>query len=41
MQAAEAIAYIHLKAVIQCDVGCYNFLRDQDGDIKICDFGGS
>lgn len=41
IQAAEAIAYIHSKNVIQGDIGCYNFLFDQNGDLKLCDFGGS
>jgi len=41
IQAAEAIAYIHTKAVIQGDIGCYNFLLGSDGDLKLCDFAGS
>ncbi|PGH02011.1 serine/threonine protein kinase [Helicocarpus griseus UAMH5409] len=41
IQAAEALAYIHTKSVIQGDVGCYNFLLDSNGDLKLCDFSGS
>lgn len=41
IQATEAIAYIHTKEVVQGDIGCYNFLLDDDENLKLCDFGGS
>ena len=41
VQAAEAIAYIHSRGIVQGDVGCYNFLLDNAGSLKLCDFGGS
>ncbi|KAI9791930.1 MAG: hypothetical protein M1835_008166 [Candelina submexicana] len=39
-QAAEAIAYIHTKKVIHCDIGLRNFLLDQNLDVKLSDFQG-
>lgn len=41
VHAAEAIAYIDANGVVQGDIGCYNLLLDRDGNIKLCDFGGS
>ena len=40
MQAAEAVAYIHTKGVLHCDIGVGNLLLDQNLDIKLCDFQG-
>ncbi|KAF2002136.1 kinase-like protein [Amniculicola lignicola CBS 123094] len=39
-QAAEAIAYIHTKNVIHCDISTRNFLLDTKLDIKLSDFQG-
>ena len=39
-QAAEAVAYIHRKNVIHCDISTRNFLLDQDEDVKLSDFQG-
>ncbi|MCJ1382442.1 hypothetical protein MMC17_005555 [Xylographa soralifera] len=40
MQTAEAVAYIHTKGVLHCDVGVGNILLDKDLDIRLCDFQG-
>ncbi|KZF26569.1 kinase-like protein [Xylona heveae TC161] len=40
-QAAEGMAYIHHKGVIQGDFGGHNMLFDEHEDLKITDFGGS
>lgn len=40
LQAAEAVAYIHTKGVLHCDVGVGNLLLDKDLNIKLCDFQG-
>jgi serine/threonine protein kinase len=40
-QAVEGLAYIHLKEILQGDIGCYNLLLDQDNHLKFCDFAGS
>ncbi|KAH7364053.1 kinase-like domain-containing protein [Rhexocercosporidium sp. MPI-PUGE-AT-0058] len=40
LQVAEAVAYIHSKTVIHCDVGCHNFLVQDNGTLALCDFGG-
>ncbi|KAF2254208.1 kinase-like protein [Trematosphaeria pertusa] len=39
-QAAEAIAYIHTKNVIHCDISTRNFLLDKNLDVKLSDFQG-
>lgn len=39
-QAAEAVAYIHEKNVIHCDISTRNFLLDQRQDLKLSDFQG-
>lgn len=39
-QAAEAIAAIHEKGVIHCDISLNNFLLDAQLNIKLCDFQG-
>lgn len=41
IQAAQASAYIHEKGILQSDMGCHNFLLDEDDNVKLCDFGGS
>ena len=40
-QAAEGMAYLHSKCVLQCDINCANFLLDEDNKLVICDFAGS
>ncbi|PVH79411.1 kinase-like protein [Cadophora sp. DSE1049] len=40
LQAAEAVAYIHTKRVIHCDVSAGNLLFDKDLNVKLCDFQG-
>lgn len=39
-QVAEGIAYLHTKGVVRGDVGCHKTLL-KDGELKMCDFGGS
>ena len=39
-QAAEAVAVIHGKRVIHCDIKAENLLLDIGLDIKLCDFQG-
>ncbi|KAG4436401.1 hypothetical protein IFR05_008124 [Cadophora sp. M221] len=39
-QAAEGLAYIHMKNVFRCDVSIGNLLLDSDLSIKLCDFQG-
>jgi serine/threonine protein kinase len=39
-QAAEAIAIIHEKGVIHCDISVNNLLLDAKLNIKLCDFQG-
>ncbi|PYH96917.1 kinase-like protein [Aspergillus ellipticus CBS 707.79] len=41
LQAAEAIRYIHSKGVVHSDIGCHNFLVQDDGSLALADFGGS
>ncbi|KAI9892155.1 MAG: hypothetical protein M1814_001861 [Vezdaea aestivalis] len=40
LQAAEAVAYIHRKDVIHCDISVGNVLLGKDLDAKLCDFQG-
>lgn len=40
-QAAEALAFIHDKGVIHCDIHPNNLLLDKQLDIQLCDFAGS
>lgn len=40
-QAAEGLAYIHSKEILQGDIGCHNLLLDQHENLKFCDFAGS
>ena len=40
LQAAEAVAYIHTRRVIHCDIGVGNLLLDKDLNIRLCDFQG-
>lgn len=39
-QAAEAVAYAHLKQVIHCDIRPRNLLLDENLDLKLADFQG-
>lgn len=39
-QAAEAIAYIHSKNVLHCDISIGNLLLDANLDVKLIDFQG-
>lgn len=39
-QAAEAVAYMHTKNVIHCDISTRNFLLDDNLDLKLSDFQG-
>ena len=39
-QAAEAVAYIHRKNVIHCDISTRNFLLNKKLDVKLADFQG-
>jgi serine/threonine protein kinase len=39
-QAAEAIAIIHERGVIHCDISVNNLLLDAELNIKLCDFQG-
>lgn len=41
LQVLEVVAYIHSKHVIHYDLGCHNFLVQGNGDLALCDFGGS
>ncbi|PVH81884.1 hypothetical protein DL98DRAFT_150007 [Cadophora sp. DSE1049] len=40
IQAAEAIALVHEKRVIHCDVSVNNLFLDAKLNIKLCDFQG-
>lgn len=40
-QAAEAVAFIHSKGVIHCDIHTNNLLLDNKLDLKLCDFQGT
>ena len=40
-QAAEAVAFIHSKGVIHCDIHTNNFLLDEDLNTKLSDFQGT
>ncbi|KAI9840655.1 MAG: hypothetical protein M1837_001379 [Sclerophora amabilis] len=41
LQAAEAVAFIHSKGVIHCDIHTNNLLLDDRLDVKLCDFQGT
>lgn len=40
-QAAEALAFVHGKGVVHCDVHPNNLLLDGNLDVQLCDFAGS
>jgi serine/threonine protein kinase len=40
-QAAEALAFVHSKGVIHCDIHPKNFLLDEELNVQLCDFAGS
>ena len=40
LQASEAVAYIHLRNVLHCDLNATNFLLDDDFNLLLCDFQG-
>ncbi|KAK4240896.1 kinase-like protein [Achaetomium macrosporum] len=40
VQAAEAVAYIHSRRVVHCDIRHDNFLLDANLDLKLADFQG-
>lgn len=40
VQAAEAVAYIHSRRVLHCDIRHDNFLLDANLDLKLADFQG-
>ncbi|KAL9123619.1 MAG: hypothetical protein Q9217_006965 [Psora testacea] len=40
-QAVEALAFVHSKGVVHCDIQPNNFLLDEHLDLRICDFSGS
>jgi serine/threonine protein kinase len=40
LQAAEAVAYVHTKCVLHCNIGVGNLLLDKNLNIKLCDFQG-
>ena len=39
-QLAEAVAYVHSKNIIHCNISTANLLLDDDFDIKLSDFQG-
>lgn len=41
VQAAEALAFVHSRGVIHCDIHPNNFLLDDRLDLQLCDFSGS
>ena len=41
IQAAEGLAYIHSKGVLQGDISIGNILLDKQDNLVFCDFGGS
>lgn len=40
-QAADALAFVHSRKVIHCDVHPNNLLLDDTLDLRLCDFSGS
>jgi serine/threonine protein kinase len=40
-QAAEAVAFIHSKGVVHCDIHTNNLLLDDNLDVKLSDFQGT
>ena len=41
LQAAQGLAYIHSKGVLQTDISCSNMLLDKSNNLVLCDFAGS
>ena len=41
IQAAEGLAFLHSKKVLQADIKWSNFLLDENDELVICDFAGS
>ena len=37
----DGLAYIRSQDILQADARCHNLLLDKDGDLKLCDSGGS
>lgn len=40
-QIVEALAYLEKKNIIHQDIKCENILIDNEGVLKLCDFGCS
>jgi serine/threonine protein kinase len=40
-ETSNALAFLHKKGIMHGDVGCHNFLVDEWGHVKLCDFAGS
>lgn len=40
MQAAQGLAFLHSRGIVQADVGCHNMLLDSKENLKLCDFSG-
>jgi serine/threonine protein kinase len=41
LQLASVLAFVHSNKIIHGDIGIHNLLVDADGNIVLCDFGGS
>ncbi|KAL2755765.1 hypothetical protein ACRALDRAFT_2034779 [Sodiomyces alcalophilus JCM 7366] len=40
-QVASALAHVHSRGVVHCDLGLHNILLTDSGDVVLCDFAGS